>query len=58
MGAELEERFENAIEDYSDEADFYSDLLEMGIDANMVHKYLGAKQADHMIEFCKSQGLD
>ena len=58
MGAELEEKFKNAIEDYSDEADFYSDLLEMGIDANMVHKYLGAKQADHMIDFCKSHGLD
>lgn len=57
MGAELEERFKNAIEDYSDEADFYLDLLEMGIDADMIHKYLGAKQADHMIEFCENHGL-
>lgn len=57
MGAELEDRFDNALEDYEDELDFYSDLLDMGITIEMVEKYLGKSQAEHMKVFCEEYGL-
>lgn len=57
MKAEISARFESAAEEWSDEADFYMDLLEIGIDVNMVRKYMGKEVADHMESYCKEHGL-
>ena len=53
---ELKERFETAYTEW-DEMDFYTDLLETGIDINMVRKYMGDSHANHMEHFCKNHGL-
>lgn len=57
MCFELENRFGNALEDYEDELEFYSDLLDKGITVEMVEKYLGKSQAEHMKIFCEEHGL-
>lgn len=57
MGAEIGARFENAIKEQIDELDFYTDLLEIGIDVEMVRKYMDDETADHMEQFCKEHGL-
>lgn len=57
MGAELGERFKVASENGLDELDFYSELLDMGITIDMVRKYVGSDEADHMYEFCYGHGL-
>lgn len=57
MGSEISARFQGAIEEQIDELDFYMDLLEIGIDIEMVRKYMGNEPADHMKEFCEEHGL-
>ena len=57
IGAELEARFMYAIEEQIDELDFYTDLLETGIDINMVRKYKGDSCANVMRKFCEEHGL-
>lgn len=43
--------------DIIDELVAYSDMLDQGISVEMVRKYLGDDQADHMKEFCVEHGL-
>lgn len=57
MGVELEARFEYAVKNQIDELDFYMNLLEVGIDATMVRKYMGDERADIMQRFCEDHGL-
>ena len=57
MAEEIKSRFECADEEWEDELDFYTDLLEIGIDINMVKEYLGEEQASHMEEYCREHGL-
>ena len=57
MTEELEARLDWASENNIDEIEFYSDLLETGIDVDMVRKYLGEDQAKHMEEYCIEHGL-
>lgn len=57
MEDELHERFIHAAEDWDDEVDFYSELLDTGIDVDMVRRYLGNEVADHMKRFCEDHGL-
>ena len=57
MHSELEARFKYASEFQMDELDFYMDLLEVGIDIEMVQKYMGEEIASHMREFCEEHGL-
>lgn len=59
MGSELEARFEYAakIENNVDELDFYTELIETGINVDMVRKYMGDETANHMKEFCEEHGL-
>lgn len=57
LKAELDARWENAIEEQPDELDFYIDLLEMGITIDIVRRYRGDEDADHMKEFCEEHGL-
>lgn len=57
MGSEIEARYKNALEEQVDEVDFYMDLLETGIDVEMVRKYMDDETADHMREFCEDFGL-
>lgn len=57
MGNEISTRFEDAIEEGLDEADMYSDMLEIGIGVDMVRKYMGDEDAAHMETFCKENGL-
>ena len=49
------EKYENANE--WNELDFYMDLLDDGIDVDMVRKYMGEDTADVMAEFCEEHGL-
>lgn len=56
MREEIQVRFDAAL-DGRDELDVYSEMLETGIDINMVRKYLGDDVADHMKDFCKEHGL-
>lgn len=37
--------------------DVYMEMLECGIDVDMVRKYLGTDAADHMQTFCEEHGL-
>lgn len=57
MGEEIGARFESAAEDWESELDFYMDLLEIGIDVDMVRKYMDDETADHMKAFCEEHGL-
>lgn len=54
MGAEISARFENKEEKQISDMDFYTDMLETGIDVEMVRKYMGDEYADKMLEFLKS----
>ena len=54
---EIKERFHQAAEIQMDELDFYMDMLETGIDVEMVRKYMGDESADHMKDFCEEHGL-
>lgn len=57
MANEIQTRFEDAIEDGTDELDVYMEMLELGIDVDMVRRYFGDESADHMEAFCKDCGL-
>lgn len=57
MAEEIKVRFQQALESEQDELDFYTDLLETGIDVDMVCRYLDDDTADHMETFCKDHGL-
>lgn len=57
MGSEIGARFDAASEYWESELDFYMDLLETGIDVDMVRKYMDDEIADHMKEFCEEHGL-
>ena len=57
LGEELSVRFQTAVEEHLDETDFYSDLLELGIDVETVRRYMGDECADHMKEYCENHGL-
>lgn len=57
MSDEIQARFDDAIENGTDELDVYMEMLEAGIDVPMVRKYLGDEAADHMQDFCEGHGL-
>lgn len=57
MISEIQARFDDAIENGTDELDVYAQMLEDGIDVDMVRRYLGDQAADHMQKFCESHGL-
>lgn len=57
MASEIEERFKIAAEEQIDELDFYMEMLETGIDVDMVRKYVGDERAKHMEQFCREHGL-
>ena len=57
MAYEIQKIFDDAIDDGKDELDMYTEMLEWGIDLDMVYKYLGYDAGDHMLTFCKEHGL-
>lgn len=57
MGEEIQAWFDDAIETGKDELDLYMEMLEVGIDVEMVRRYMEDDIADHMEEFCKEHGL-
>ena len=57
MFAEIAARFNDTAERQTDELDFYMDLLELGIDVDMVRRHMGNVTANHMEQFCKEHGL-
>ena len=57
MADEIQSRFDDAIENGTDELDVYMEMLEAGIDVSMVRKYLGDNAADYMQRFCGEHGL-
>ena len=57
IAKEIQSRFDNAIENDEDELDFYMEMLEIGINVEMVRKYMGDDIAKHMEKFCKEHGL-
>ena len=57
MADEIQSRFDDAIDNGTDELDVYMEMLDCGIDVPMARKYLGNEAADHMQEFCEEHGL-
>lgn len=57
MSDEIQARFDDAIENGTDELDVYMEMLEAGIDVPMVRKHLADEAADHMQDFCEEHGL-
>lgn len=57
MADEIQSRFDDAIENGTDELDVYMEMLEADIDVSMVRKYLGDDAADYMQRFCGEHGL-
>ena len=57
MTEEIQARFNAAIEGGEDELDVYAEMLESGIDVDMVRRHLGDEAADHMQTFCEEHGL-
>lgn len=57
MSEQIEGKFECAIEGQVDALEFYKDLLEIGIDVDMVRKHIGNQTADTMQKVCKEHGL-
>ena len=57
MADEIQSRFDDAIENGTDELDVYMEMLEAGIDVSMVRKYLGDDAAEYMQRFCGEHGL-
>lgn len=53
----IKDRLNEALINGEDETDVYSELLESGINLDMVEKYLGSGQADHMEACCREHGL-
>ena len=57
MADEIQSRFDDAIENGTDELDVYMEMLEAGINIPMVLKYMGNSVADSMQKFCEEHGL-
>lgn len=57
MADEIQSRFDDAIENGTDELDVYMEMLEAGINIPMVRKYMGNSVADSMQKFCEEHGL-
>lgn len=57
MGEAISARIQQALENDEDELDFYIEMLENGIDVEMVRKFVGDEAAEHMQEFCEEHGL-
>ena len=57
MSEEIRARMQYAVENNLDELDFYMEMLEDGIDVEMVRRFVGDEAADHMQEFCEEHGL-
>ena len=57
MGEAISARIQQALENDEDELDFYMEMLESGIDVEMVRKFVSNEAADHMQEFCEEHGL-
>lgn len=57
MVDEIQSRFDDAIENGTDELDVYMEMLETGINIPMVRKYMGNIVADSMQKFCEEHGL-
>lgn len=57
MSEEISARMRYAVENDIDELDFYMEMLEDGIDVEMVRKFVSDEAADHMQEFCEEHGL-
>ena len=57
MANEIQARFDDAIENGIDEIDVYSDMLEVGIDVDMVRRNMGDEVANKMEEFCEEHGV-
>lgn len=57
MADEIQSRFDDAIENGTDELDVYMEMLEAGINVPMVRKYMGNSVADAMQNFCEEHGL-
>ena len=57
MREEISARLEQAIEEGTDELDFYGELLELGIDVHIIRRYMGEEAAEHMEIFCREHGL-
>lgn len=57
MGEEIGARFDNMTEVWGNELNFYTDLLETGIDVNMVRKYMDDLTANRMEQFCIKHNL-
>ena len=54
---EIRARFNAAVEEGIDETDIYADMLEIGIDVDMVRRNTDDETADHMEKYCKEHGL-
>lgn len=57
MAEEIQTRFDEAVKNGEDELDVYMKMLKIGIDVEMVGKYMGSEVAAHMKEFCEEHGL-
>ncbi len=57
MAYEIQKMFDDAVDDDKDELAMYTEMLEWGIDLDMVYKYLGCDACDHMLTFCDKYGL-
>lgn len=54
---EIKARIADAVQDNQSEADVYAEMLEDGIDVELVRKYMGANMANHMKKCCEEHGL-
>lgn len=57
MKSEIRDRFDEAVQNGISEDEVYSGMLELGIDVEMVRKYMGDDTANHMKEYCETHGL-
>lgn len=57
MTTEIQSRFNDAVEHSVDETEVYENMLESGINVDMVRKYMGDETADHMQDYCENHGL-
>lgn len=57
MVAEIQSRFDDAVEHGVDETEVYENMLESGINVDMVRKYMGNEIADHMQDYCEEHEL-
>lgn len=57
MVTEIQSRFNDAVEHGVNETEVYENMLESGINVDMVRKYMGDETADHMQDYCEEHGL-